>query len=245
MPVRLLLSMFAAATMFLLLAFTSDLWTGNWIKMDIRQVQIPAYLVGENTAQCQHSSEILVIDHMLDPARPLRLQAAMEQLHNTAQDPFWQPWLDVFVPKAIWLNPTDFSIGTAENAVKVDRRTRRIEVRYPTDPDASGLSPSLKLIYDLQLQPSNDGQAKVVIKSNLAASTTPIPLQTLQNQQEPESESTSAVVSACVAAALPIFRPDLQWELTPVEGEIYCLLQGKTGDTSLMNFERSCPASHH
>ncbi len=235
MPVRLLLSMLAAAILFLLLAFTSDLRPGTWIKMDVRQVQTPAYLVGENATQCLHSAELLIIDHSLAPNRVLRLQAALEQLHNRAEDPFWQRKLDVFAPKAIWLNPTDFSIGTADNGVKVDRRVRRIEVKYPAESDQI----SLKLIYDFQV--SDAGQVVVSAKNSRNNLTTPIPVALLQNDQQPAEEFIIPVISDCVANALPRLRPDLQWQLGPVEGKKYCLLQGRRGDKPLMNFERPCP----
>jgi hypothetical protein len=186
---------------------------------------------------CQDSNELLAIEHTFDTTRLNQLNAAMQILHTKTKDPFWQPLADLFIPKSIWLNPADFTVGYSENAVEVNRQVKRITVNYPEGVDNS----SVYLSYDLRI--SAAGEVDVIANKLAEKHSLTIPVGLIKNK--PFISATKLVnggsVSDCAVAVLPILLPELTWQTTEIAEKPYCRLQGQYNSKPVIDFYISCP----
>jgi hypothetical protein len=190
-------------------------------------------------ASCRDSSELLAIEHTFDTTRLRQLNAAMQILHNKSADPFWQPLVDLFKPKSIWLNPTDFSVGYSENAVEVNRQVKRIVASYPEGENSS----SVYLSYDLRISAADE--VGVVVNKLAEKHSLTIPVDLIKDKTfiSVSKPLNGGSVSDCAVAILPLLLPELSWRTAVVPDKSYCLLHGLHETKAVIDFYINCSQS--
>ena len=190
-------------------------------------------------ANCHNSSELLAIEHTFDSTRLSQLNTAMQTLHNKTADTFWQPMVDLFKPKSIWLNPTDFSIGYSENAVEVNRQVKRIVVNYPERDNYT----RIYLSYDLRV--SAAGEVDVVPNKLAERHSLTVPVEQIRNKTYVDAAEplNGGSVSDCAVPILPLLLPELHWRTAAIPDKHYCLLQGLVGSEPAIDFHINCQQS--
>ncbi|KKO43888.1 hypothetical protein WG68_18285 [Arsukibacterium ikkense] len=247
MPFKLMLSlagMVAMAVLILSLAIGGENQPVTGTANKLVSVDIPSDMTLNRFSDavpvsCQNSNELLAIEHTFDTTRLSQLNAAMQTLHNKTGDPFWQPLVDLFKPKSIWLNPTDFSVGYSENAVEVNRQVKRIVVNYPNGTDNN----IIKLSYDLQMPES--GTITVIANKLSEKQSLGIPVDFIKSNAYLSADRTllGGEVSDCVVTVLPLLLPELSWHTAAITDQLYCQLQGLHNTKSVINFYVNCQTS--
>jgi hypothetical protein len=235
MPLKLLTSMFVLGMLCWWLALQSNPAPNNWLVIHVPKVPLSAVLAKQLPKQCLEHSEMAVLQFQLDSQQLGSLQQTLRQLHDKNMDYFYQPLLDIVVPKAIGLDPMTFATSLAKDAVQVDRRVRRIELQFGHPATESGLD----LIYDFTV--SQTGEITMTAnRTNLQK--TSVPLEAIQNHNyRNDLERTPMWITDCMASALPVLRADLSWQFAPRPEEKGCELQGKVTEQVQLKFLASCP----
>ena len=187
---------------------------------------------------CQHSAELLAIEHSFDTARLEQLTQSLQQLHSKNADRLWQPLLDLFHPKSIGLSAADFSIDTSSDAVTVNRQVKRLIVNYPDGTNNSRIN----LSYDVQMPES--GGLKVLINPLYEKRSLSIPVDAIRHSSYLSRESPlfGGRISGCVLEVLPELLPELSWQTTALPDASYCQLVGEHQNQPVIKFYANCSA---
>lgn len=237
MSFKLLFSMCACGVLLWWAAIQSKPLPNTWLVIDLPKFQLSSELAKQLPEQCIQNTEMMLMQYQLDFQKSNTLKQSLSQLHDREQDYFYQPMLDFVVPKSIGLDPMTLTPSFEQDAVQVDRRVRRIEFRFGKD----STSTALTLVYDFTVDQAGD----IVITENPSNQRkTSVPLVAIQNPeyQTGLAESPSSITD-CMAAALPLLRPDLSWQFAKIPGEKDCELQGQATEQVQMKFLATCPSS--
>ena len=188
---------------------------------------------------CSNDAEMLAIEHSFDANRLVKLNVAMQNLHNTTQDPLWQPVMDLFKPKAIRLNPVDFSIMHADNSVEINRQVKRITVNYPGGSSVAERR-AVYLTYDVRTD--HTGRVSVVANELYGNTNLPHAIYTIKDKafNHIDKPLEGGQLSDCAADAMPTLLPELNWLTVAVADKPYCQLQGLHNTKPVINFYINC-----
>lgn len=237
MPLKLLTSMFALGLLCWWLALQSLPAPNNWLVIHVPKVPLSADLAKQLPKQCLAHTEIAVLQFQLDSQKLVSLQQTLRQLHDKNTDHFYQPMLDIVIPKALGLDPMTLETSLTKDAVQLDRRVRRIELQFGHPATESGLD----LIFDFTVSQTGD---IVMIANPTNSQKTSVPLEAIQNQNyHTDLEETPLWITDCMASALPMLRADLSWQFMPRPEKKGCELQGKATEQVQLRFLASCPLS--
>lgn len=190
---------------------------------------------------CSNDAEMLAIEHSFDANRLAKLNVALQNLHNTTEDPLWQLVTDWFKPKAIRLNPTDFSTSDAETSVEISRQVKRITVNYPNG--SSTTEQGAYLTYDVRAD--HTGKVSVVENELYGNTNLPNAIYTIKDKafNHIDKPQAGGQLSDCAAKAMPRLLPELNWRIAAITDKPYCQLQGLHNTKPVINFYINCPAS--
>lgn len=184
-----------------------------------------------NPSDCLQSAEAQALRAMSDSQRVRHLHHALTQLHDTSEDPLWQPLLEVLAPKTIYLDARTFAqTNESPSAIALTRYTRRLDLTWAS----AEFSP--RLTYRINLK-SNTG------------SLPSIEIQSPEHQQgpvavlKPERVSNDVHldhlhISSCAADALQRYYVATPWLLAPTSEQGYCRLHNE--QVTAMRFYFAC-----
>lgn len=236
MSLKLLISMCASGVLLWVAAIQSKPLSNNWLVIDVPEFQLSSELAKQLPDQCLQNTELMLLQYQLDFRKSNTLKQSLSQLHDRNQDYFYQLLLDFVAPKSIALDPMTLRPGFEQDAVQVDRRVRRIELRFGKYPTSNALS----LVYDFTV----DHAGEIIITENPSNQRkTSIPPVAIQ---DPEYQTGlvdgSSRITDCMAAALPLLRSDLSWQFAQIPGEKGCELRGQATEQVQMKFLATCPS---
>lgn len=173
-------------------------------------------------ASCHERAEVRALKQLGD-ARPLQnLHTALVSLYDESNDPLWQPLLEVFTPKTIYLDPQTFTPQPeSASSLAINRFTRRLDLYFPTSDQAS-----LKLSYRIGLRADSDQQMQVYVSldQQQIGPSAVLQLQSLSDDVHLDHQH----ISQCAAGALLNYFPQQQWVQGPSVEAGFCRLQSES-----------------
>lgn len=237
MSLKLLISMCAGGVLLWGVALQFKPLSNTWLVIDLPEFKLPSELAKQLPEQCVNNTELMLLQYQLGFGKSHTLKQSLSQLHDREQDYFYQPLLDFVVPKSMGLDALTLTPSFAQDAVRLDRRVRRIEFRFGKYPTSTART----LVYDFTVDHAGD----IVITENPSnQQKMSVPLVAFQDAeyQTGLAERPSRITD-CMAAALPLLRSDLAWQYSPILGEKACELQGQATEQVQMKFLATCPST--
>lgn len=186
-----------------------------------------------NAPDCQQSAEVQALQAMANQHRMTHLQQALVQLHDTSNDPLWQPLLEVLSPKTIYVDAKTFAqTSNPTGAIALTRYTRRVDLTWRSAEFSPRLSYRINLRARLGTVPEIDVQSPEHQQGPVAV----LKPERLSN----DVHLDHLHISSCAAQALQQFYTARPWMVAPTSEQGFCRLHNE--HVTAMRFYFTCPS---